>query len=87
MFCEWEITTNNPEGQLFVEVTFMNIEYESLCSYDYLEILEGKISCACINSFLWMKSKKDSKNNMLQTKQRVRFKGTATKWPVQKLQT
>ena len=77
LFCEWEITTNNPEGQLYVEVTFMKIE----CGYDPLSIFDGKLNrkLCTKNKNYELNQRKTQEINVADKLDRVKFKGTVTK--------
>lgn len=41
--CRWEITTLNPLGRLYLEVTFSSLDprSEAVCWYDFLLVSEG----------------------------------------------
>jgi hypothetical protein len=41
--CTWEISATDSSANIIIDITFLNIELDGSCIYDYLEISESGI--------------------------------------------
>jgi hypothetical protein len=41
--CTWEISATDSSANIFIDINFLNIEFDASCIYDYLEISESGI--------------------------------------------
>ena len=41
--CTWEISATDSSANIIIDINFLNIEFDTSCQYDYLEISESGI--------------------------------------------
>jgi hypothetical protein len=41
--CTWEISATDSSANIIIDIKYLNIEFDGLCIYDYLEITESGI--------------------------------------------